>query len=90
MKRIIKLYESNIYRLLQTIEPLLAKKINIIKDRTRWKSWQMLQSNLYNFQRIGKRKRRVIPGKKKAYTVKTEILMERNGKSIQVICSKHT
>ncbi|OEY86640.1 hypothetical protein BIY23_02985 [Wolbachia pipientis] len=42
----------------------------------------MLQSNLYNVQRIGRRKRRVIlSGKKKAHTVKTEILMEKVSKS---------
>ncbi|OEY86783.1 hypothetical protein BIY23_01980 [Wolbachia pipientis] len=29
-----------ICRLLQKIEPLLAKKVNITKDRTRWESYR--------------------------------------------------
>lgn len=84
---LFNLHESNICRLLKKIEPLLAKKITIIKDRslTSDKVLELLADVTEQpTQRPIKGQKRSYSGKKKRHTIKTEVVMQADGKIISV------
>jgi hypothetical protein len=81
------LHNSNICRLIRKIEPLLAGKITITKDRslTPDKVLELLaEVSEQPTQRPIKKQKRSYSGKKKRHTIKTEIVMEGNGKIVSV------
>jgi hypothetical protein len=81
------LHNSNICRLIRKIEPLLAGKITITKDRslTAEKLIELLVDlSEQATQRPIKRQKDSYSGKKKRHTIKTEIVMEGSGKIVSV------
>jgi hypothetical protein len=84
---LFNLDDSNICRTIKKIEPLLAKKITIIKDRslTSDKVLELVADvSEQPTQRPIKRQKRSYSGKKKRHTIKTEIVMESDGKIVSV------
>ncbi|WP_339044389.1 transposase family protein [Cardinium endosymbiont of Tipula unca] len=84
---LFSLHNSNICRLLQKLEPLLAKKITITKDRslTSDKVLKLLVDvSEQPTQRPAKKQKKSYSGKKKRHTIKTELVMEESGKIISV------
>ncbi len=86
---LFNLHNSNICRLLKKMEPLLAKSINIRKDRT------MTQEKILKLladvteqpiqrPKDSKKRKRSYSGKKKMTTMKTEIVIEENGRILSV------
>ena len=78
---------SNICRLLKKLEPFLAKKITITKDRSL--TPQAVVKVLADVreqatQRPTKKQKKSYSGKKKRHTIKTEIILEEQGKLISV------
>jgi hypothetical protein len=77
------LHNSNICRLLKKIEPLLAKKISIQKDRslTPDKILELIADVTEQPTQRPKRKQKgSYSGKKKCHTIKTEIIIDTGGK----------
>ena len=84
---LFNLHNSNICRLLRKMEPLLAKKISIKKDRTLTpeKVLRILADvSEQPTQRPTKRQKKSYSGKKKRHTIKTEIVMREDGKILSV------
>lgn len=78
---------SNICRLFKKLEPLMAKKVTITKDRT------LTQEEVIKIladvteqptQRPKKKQKKYYSGKKKRHTLKAEIIMQDNGKILSV------
>ena len=84
---LFNLHNSNICRLLRKMEPLLAKKISIKKDRTLTadKVLKILADvSEQPTQRPSKKQKKSYSGKKKRHTIKTEIVMQEDGKILSV------
>jgi len=84
---LFNLHNSNICRLLRKMEPLLAKKISIKKDRslTSDKVLRILADvSEQPTQRPTKKQKKSYSGKKKRHTIKTEIVMREDGKILSV------
>jgi hypothetical protein len=84
---LFNLHNSNICRLLKKMEPLLAKKITITKDRslTAEKVLQILVDvSEQPTQRPIKRQKQSYSGKKKRHTIKTEIAIQEDGKVLSL------
>lgn len=86
---LFNLHNSNICRLLRKMEPLLAKKVTITKDRlmTPDKILQLLvdvTEQPIQRPKEHKKRKRSYSGKKKMTTMKTEIVMESSGKILSV------
>lgn len=84
---LFNLHDSNICRLLKKMEPLLAKKISITKDRSLTAEEVLklvVDVTEQPTQRPSKKQRRSYSGKKKRHTMKTEIVIQENGKIISV------
>lgn len=84
---LVGLDNSNICRLFKRLEPLLARKITITKDRT------LTQEEVIKIladvteqptQRPEKKQKKYYSGKKKRHTLKAEIIMQDNGKILSV------
>lgn len=78
---------SNVCRLFKRLEPLLARKITITKDRT------LSQDEVIKIladvteqptQRPKKKQKKYYSGKKKRHTLKAEIIIQENGKILSV------
>jgi hypothetical protein len=78
---------SNICRLFKKLEPIVARKITITKDRT------LTQEEIIKIladvteqptQRPKKKQKKFYSGKKKRHTLKAEIIMQDNGKILSV------
>lgn len=86
---LFNLHNSNICRLLKRMEPLLARKITIKKDRTMTpeKVLRVLadvtEQPIQRPKDVKKRKKSY-SGKKKSNTIKTEIIIEETGKILSV------
>ena len=84
---LFNLDDSNICRQIKKIEPLLAKKISITKDRslTGDKILELLADVFEQpTQRPKKKQKRSYSGKKKRHTKKAEIVMEKGGRIVSV------
>lgn len=84
---LFQLHNSNICRLLKKMEPLLAKKVTITKDRslTADKVLKILADvSEQPTQRPSKKQKKSYSGKKKRHTIKTEIVMQEDGKIVSV------
>ena len=84
---LFNLHNSNICRLLRKMEPLLAKKISIKKDRslTADKVLKILVDvSEQPTQRPTKRQKQSYSGKKKRHTIKTEIAIQQDGRILSV------
>ena len=84
---LFNLHNSNICRLIKKIEPMLAKKVSIKKDRslTSDKVLKLLADVRETpTQRPGKKQKESYSGKKKRHTIKTEIVIEESGKIVNV------
>ena len=84
---LFNLHNSNICRLLRKMEPLLAKKISIKKDRTLTpeKVLRILADvSEQPTQRPSKKQKKSYSGKKKRHTIKTEIVIREDGKILSV------
>ena len=84
---LFNLHNSNICRLIKKVEPLLAKKITITKDRslTMEKVLKLLVDvSEQPTQRPKRKQKRTYSGKKKRHTLKTEIVIEETGKILSV------
>jgi hypothetical protein len=89
----VGLNDSNVCRLFKRLEPLMAKKIHITKDRTLTEdkiAELLLDVTEQPIQRPTKRKPRknYYSGKKKRHTQKIEMTMTRDGKIIDISHSK--
>ncbi|WP_349967754.1 transposase family protein [Wolbachia endosymbiont of Armadillidium arcangelii] len=86
---LFNLHNSNICRLLKRMEPLLARKITIKKDRamTPEKILKVLadvtEQSIQRPKDVKKRKKSY-SGKKRSNTIKTEIIIEETGKILSV------
>ena len=81
------LHESNVCRLLKKIEPLMAKKITIVKDRslTPEKIMKLItDATEIKIQRPKSGQKKFYSGKKKTHTIKSEMTMSEDGKIIAV------
>lgn len=81
------LHESNVCRLLKKIEPLMAKKIIIKKDRslTPEKIMKLItDATEIKIQRPKNGQKKFYSGKKKTHTIKSEFTMSEDGKIISV------
>lgn len=84
---LFNLHESNICRSIKKMEPLLAKKITITKDRglTCDKVLELLADvSEQPTQRPITKQKKSYSGKKKRHTIKTEIVIESDGKIVSV------
>lgn len=84
---LFNLHESNICRLLKKIEPLMAKKITIVKDRslTPEKIMKLItDATEIKIQRPKTGQKKFYSGKKKTHTIKSEMTMSEDGKIISV------
>jgi hypothetical protein len=84
---LFNLHNANICRLIKKIEPLLAKKITITKDRslTPEKVLKLLADvSEQPTQRPKRKQKKTYSGKKKQHTLKTEIVIEETGKILAV------
>lgn len=81
------LHNSNICRLFKVLEPLLAKKITIKKDKTLTSeaiTKIIADATEQPTQRPTKKQKKYYSGKKKRHALKTEIVMDANGKILSV------
>jgi len=84
---LFNLHNSNICRLIKKIEPILAKKISITKDRTLTadKVLKIIADVTEQpTQRPSKKQRQSYSGKKKRHTIKTEIVIQETGKILSI------
>lgn len=84
---LFNLHNSNICRLLKKLEPLLAKKLSIKKDRslTPEKILKIIADvSEQPIERPKKQQKKSYSGKKKRHTIKTEIIIEEDGKILSV------
>jgi hypothetical protein len=84
---LFNLHNSNICRLIKKMEPLLAKKITITKDTslTSEKVLELIADvSEQPTQRPIRRQKKSYSGKKKRHTIKTEIVMQADGKIVSV------
>ncbi|WP_083758836.1 IS5-like element ISCaa6 family transposase [Candidatus Amoebophilus asiaticus] len=84
---LFNLHNANICRLLRKMEPLLAKKISIKKDRslTSEKVLRILADvSEQPTQRPSKKQKKSYSGKKKRHTIKTEIVIREDGRILSV------
>lgn len=86
---LFNLHNSNICRLLKKMEPLLAKKITIKKDRTLTperilKILADVTEQPVQRPKDNKKRKKSYSGKKKMTTMKTEIVIEKNGQILSV------
>lgn len=84
---LFNLHNSNICRLLRKMEPLLAKKISIKKDRTLTADKVMkilVDVSEQATQRPTKKQKQSYSGKKKRHTIKTEIAIQEDGRILTV------
>jgi len=84
---LFNLHNSNICRVIKKIEPLLAKNISITKDRslTSDKVLKLIADvSEQPTQRPSRKQKESYSGKKKRHTIKTEIVIEENGKILSV------
>lgn len=91
---LFNVHNANVCRLLKKIEPLLAKKVTITKDRsmTPEKILKILADvTEQQIQRPedSKKRKKSYSGKKRTNTMKTEIIVEENGKILSVSRSHH-
>ena len=87
MGYLFNLHNSNICRLIKKIEPMLAKKVSIKKDRslTAEKVLKLLADVTETpTQRPTKKQKESYSGKKKKHTIKTEVVIEDSGKIVSV------
>ena len=87
MGYLFNLHNSNICRLIKKIEPMLAKKVTIKKDRslTVEKVLKLLADVTETpTQRPTNKQKKSYSSKKKRHTIKTEIVMEDSGKIVSV------
>lgn len=90
MGYLFNLHNSNICRLIKKVEPLLAKKVSIKKDRslTAEKVLKLLADVTETpTQRPIKKQKKSYSGKKKRHTIKTELVIEQTGKIVNVSAS---
>lgn len=86
---LFNLHNSNICRLLKKMEPLLAKKVTIKKDRS-MTSERILKiladvtEQPIQRPKSSKKRKKSYSGKKKTNTMKTEIVIEENGQILSV------
>lgn len=88
---VFNLHNSNICRLLKKVEPMLAKKITIKKDRslTPDKILELIADvSEQPTQRPQRKQKQSYSGKKKRHTLKTEIVIEASGKISRVSKSR--
>lgn len=81
------LHESNVCRLLKKIEPLMAKKITIVKDRSLTPSMIMkliTDATEIKIQRPKSGQKKFYSGKKKTHTIKSELTMSEDGRIISL------
>ena len=86
---LVGLHNSNICRLFKKMEPLLVKKITIKKDRnlTPEKILKLLADVTEQRRQSAKdpkKRKKFYSGKKKAHTIKTEMVIDKSGKIISV------
>lgn len=86
---LFNLHNSNICRLLKKMEPLLAKKITITKDRTLTperilKILADVTEQPIQRPKDSKKRKKSYSGKKKTTTMKTEIVIEESGQILSV------
>jgi len=86
---LLNLHNANICRLLKKMEPLLARKITITKDRTMMperilKILADVTEQPIQRPKDSKKRKKSYSGKKKANTMKTEIVIEENGKILSI------
>lgn len=86
---LFNLHNSNICRLLKKMEPILAKKITIKKDRTMTperilKILADVTEQPVQWPKNSKKRKKSYSGKKKTNTVKTEIVIEESGQILSV------
>jgi len=84
---LVGLHNSNICRLFKKLEPMLAKKVTIKKDRslTAEEVLKIIADVTEQpTQRPTKKQKRYYSGKKKRHTIKTEIIVKSNGEIISV------
>jgi len=86
---LVGLHNSNVCRLFKKMEPLLAKKITIKKDRSLTpdkilKRLADVTEQKTQRPKDPKERKKTYSGKKKAHTIKTEIVIEESGKIISV------
>lgn len=84
---LFNLHNSNICRLFKKLEPMLARKITIKKDRS-LKKEKILEIiadvTEQPTQRPKKKQKKYYSGKKKTHTMKTEIVIKDNGQILSV------
>lgn len=84
---LFNLHNSNICRLFKKLEPMLARKITIKKDRslTKEKILEIIADVTEQpTQRPKKKQKKYYSGKKKTHTMKTEIVIKDNGQILSV------
>lgn len=84
---LVGLHNSNISRLFKVLEPLMAQKIKIEKDKrlTEDEVIKILADVMEQpTQRPKKRQKRLYSGKKKRHTLKAEIVMNESGKVLSL------
>ena len=87
MEMLFNLNESNIYRHIQRLEPMLVKVMNITKKRDLTQSdleTIVIDATEIQIQRPTRKQRKFYSGKKKKHTQKVEIMVSQNGKIINV------
>ena len=87
MGYLFNLHNANICRLIKKIEPMLAKKISIKKDRSlpAEKVLKLIADVTETpNERPTKKQKESYSGKKKRHTIKTEIVIEDSGKIVSV------
>lgn len=80
-------HNSNVCRMLKVLEPMVAKKIHIKKDRTLTQeqiSAILIDATEISTQRPNKKQKNKYSGKKKRHTLKCELAMTEEGKIIHV------
>ncbi len=84
---LFNLHNSNICRLLRKMEPLLAKEITITKDRSLTPDQVLkilVDVSEQPTQRPTNKQRQSYSGKKKRHTIKTELVIQEDGKIVSV------
>ncbi len=86
---VFKLHNANICLLLKKMEPLLARKITIKKDRTLTperilKILADITEQPIQRPKDNKKRKKSYSGKKKTTTIKTEIVIEENGRIMSI------
>lgn len=86
---LFNMHNANVCRLLKKIEPLLAKKVTIIKDRSMTSEKILKIMADVTEQQIqrpedSKKRKKSYSGKKRTNTMKTEIVIEEDGRILSV------